>query len=57
MKTGTSIAGRDDMRLMSMVARDRFASFTDQELEDLYAFLTSLPDRPVAQDVFWRTVE
>ncbi len=57
MKTGTSLAGRDDMRLMSMVARDRFASFTDQELDDLYAFLTSLPDRPVPQDVVWRTFE
>ena len=35
MKTGTSLDGRDDIPLMSMIARDRFASFTDQELDDL----------------------
>ncbi len=57
MKTGTSLAGRDDLPLMSMVARDRFASFTDQELDDLYAFLSTLSARPVPQDVYWRTFE
>ncbi len=57
MKTGTSLDGRDQIPLMSMIARDRFGSFTDQELEDLYAFLTSLADRPVPEDVFWRSFD
>lgn len=53
MRTGMPIGGRD-LGLMAMVARDRFASFTEEEVDDLYAFLTSLPSRPVPEDVFWR---
>lgn len=53
MKTGVPIDGRD-LGLMGVVARDRFASFTEQELEDLYAFLGTLPGRPIPKGVFWR---
>lgn len=55
MKNGEASGGRTDMGLMTMVARDRFASFTDQELEDLYLFLQSLPKRPIPRNVFWRS--
>ncbi|MEQ9400221.1 MAG: c-type cytochrome [Longimicrobiales bacterium] len=54
MKEGVSASGRDDLGLMTTVARDRFASFTDEELRDLHAFLQSLPSRPKAEGVFWR---
>lgn len=53
MRTGVPIGGRD-LGLMAMVARDRFAYFTEQEVDDLYAFLTSLASRPIPEDVFWR---
>ena len=53
MRTGIPIGGRD-LGLMKVVAQDRFAHFTEQEVEDLYAFLRTLPNRPVASDVFWR---
>jgi len=53
MRTGVPIGGRD-LGLMATVARDRFAHFTKQEVEDLYAFLGTLARRPVPQDVFWR---
>ena len=39
---------------MTMVARDRFGSFTGEERSDLYAFLRTLVDRPVPTGVFWR---
>lgn len=53
MTTGVPIGGRD-LGLMAMVARDRFAHFTEQEMRDLYRFLRTLANRPVPQDVFWR---
>ena len=53
MRTGVPIEGRD-LGLMTVVARDRFAYFTEQEVEDLYGFLRTLVTRPVPQDVFWR---
>lgn len=43
MKTGTALGGRDNLPLMSMIARDRFAYLTDQELDDLLVFLRTLP--------------
>lgn len=46
---------RPSLGLMTVVARDRFAYFTPQERTELYAFLRSLPSRPVPQNVFWRT--
>ncbi|MDJ0652652.1 MAG: cytochrome c [Xanthomonadales bacterium] len=54
MQLGVGLGGRDDLNLMSMVAKDRFAYFTDQELEDLLAFLRTLPGKPIPQGVWWR---
>lgn len=41
MREGIAIGNRE-LRMMSPVARGRFAHFTDQELEDLYAFLSDM---------------
>ena len=53
MKTGVPIGGRD-LGLMTTVAQDRFAYFTERELQALYAFLQTLVTRPVPEGVFWR---
>lgn len=53
MRTGTPLDGRD-LGLMGVVARDRFAHFTAEEVSDLHSFLQSLPSRPIPEDVFWR---
>lgn len=53
MRTGVPKDGRD-LGLMAMVAKDRFAAFSDDERRDLYAYLQSLPSRPIATGVFWR---
>ncbi len=42
MATGVARDGRDSLGLMTIVAKDRFAFFTEQELKDLYAFLQTL---------------
>jgi hypothetical protein len=39
---------------MTMVAKDRFAHFTEQELIDLLAYLRTLPGRPIDRDAAWR---
>ena len=54
MKTGEAIGGRNDLELMSIVAKDRFAAFSDNELDDLLAYLRTLPGQPVDQDASWR---
>ena len=54
MKEGVAIGGRDSLRLMTMVARDRFAYFTEQEVVDLQAYLRTLVHEPVAKGVPWR---
>lgn len=54
MRKGISRVGRDDMPLMSMIARDRFAGWTEEEMDALYVFLRTLPGRKIPQDVFWR---
>ena len=54
MKTGEAIGGRSDLPLMSMVARDRFAYFTEDELADLLAYLRTLPGTPIDPDASWR---
>lgn len=41
MRTGKA-AGNRELRLMSGVARGRYAHWTDQEVEDLYAFLSAM---------------
>jgi cytochrome c553 len=54
MREGIAKGGRENLPLMSMVARDRFAAFTEQETSALYAFLTSLVNQPVQKNVHWR---
>jgi cytochrome c1 len=44
MREGIAIGDRE-LRMMSPVARGRFVHFTDQELEDLYAFLSDMSAR------------
>ena len=46
--------GRTELPLMSMVAKDRFAYFTEQELDDLLAYLRTLPGQPVDHEASWR---
>jgi mono/diheme cytochrome c family protein len=53
MREGIPLDGRD-LGLMAMVAKDRFADWTPGEVADLYAFLQTLPRRPVPTGVFWR---
>ncbi len=54
MQTGEAIGGRTDLGLMTMVAKDRFAAFTEQELEDLLAYLRTLPQQPIDHQASWR---
>jgi cytochrome c553 len=54
MKTGEATGGRTDLGLMTTVAKDRFAYFTDQELADLLAYLRTLPGTPIDADAAWR---
>ena len=42
MATGVARGGRDSLGLMTMVAKDRFAFFKEEELNNLYAFLQTL---------------
>lgn len=53
IKTGVGAAGRE-LGLMGLVAPDRFPYLTEQEIEDLYAYLSSLISEPPAAGVFWR---
>ena len=57
MKEGIGIGGRSDLGLMTLVATERFAAFTEQELLDLYAFLPTLAGTPVPQGVRWRRAD
>jgi cytochrome c1 len=41
MRSGKA-AGNRELRLMSGVARGRYAHWTDQEVDDLYAFLSAM---------------
>lgn len=54
--TGVSVSGRE-LDLMRLVAPDRFPDLTQQEIDDLYLYLTSLPDEPVDENVFWRPAD
>ena len=54
MAKGEGIGGRADLGLMTMVAQDRFAHFTEEELTDLLAFLRTLPEQPIDRDAAWR---
>jgi len=53
LHTGVAAGGRKLM-LMSLVAPDRFPDLSDDEVDDLYWFLTSLADEPAPGNVFWR---
>ena len=53
IETGVGAGGRR-LGLMSLVAPDRYPFLSEQEVDDLYAYLSSLVDEPVAEDVFWR---
>ena len=44
MRTGKATGDRE-IRLMSPVARERFSHWTDQEVDDLYAFFGALSER------------
>jgi len=48
MKTGLAL-GERELRMMSPVARSRFAYFTDEEVSDLYAFLSDMSARAIAE--------
>ena len=54
MERGEALGGRSDLGLMTMVARDRFAYFSEEELQDLLAYLRTLPGQPVDQGAAWR---
>jgi len=56
MKTGEAIGGRTDLGLMSIVAKDRFAHFTDEELADLLAYLRTLASQPIDKEASWRAL-
>ena len=45
MRTGKPVSGKE-LRLMSGVARGRFAHFTDREVAELYAYLKVRAERP-----------
>lgn len=53
IKTGIASGGRQ-LGLMSLVAPDRFPELSDREIDDLYVFLSSLPNEPVPENVPWR---
>jgi mono/diheme cytochrome c family protein len=54
LNEGRARDGRTDLGLMTMVAPDRFAYFTEQERRDLYAFLGTLAERSIPRGVPWR---
>ena len=54
MRTGAARNGRENLGLMTVVAKDRFAHFTEQELEDLLIYLRTLPAEPIDHDAPWR---
>ena len=45
MQYGEGVGGRNDLGLMTYVAKSRFAYFTEQELTDLYAYLKHLSEQ------------
>lgn len=54
MNRGEARDGRTDLGLMTLVAPDRFAYFTEPERRDLYGFLRTLAERPIPRGVSWR---
>ena len=54
LKEGIGLGDREDLGLMTEVARGQFMHFSEMEVEDLYLFLQTLKDYPIAEDVYWR---
>ena len=54
LREGIALGGRDELPLMSTVSRGRFVHFTDEEINDLYTFLRTLPSAPIPTEVDWR---
>ncbi len=54
LRQGAARDGRTDLGLMTTTARNRFVHLTEGEIDDLHAFLKTLPGRPVPPVVFWR---
>ncbi|GJL92929.1 cytochrome c [Hyphococcus sp.] len=53
IESGVAPGGRE-LGLMGLVAPDRFPELSDDEVDDLYAYLTALVDEPVPENVMWR---
>ncbi|MHA7873314.1 MAG: c-type cytochrome [Hyphococcus sp.] len=53
IKTGVGVGGRE-LGLMGLVAPDRFPDLTVEEIDALYAYLSSRAGEPVPEGVFWR---
>ncbi len=53
LETGVAPGGRE-LGLMALVAPDRFPALSETELDNLYAYLTSLSTEPIPADVPWR---
>jgi len=53
LTTGKGMGDRD-LGLMGLVAPDRFPDLSQQEIDDLYLYLSSLIEEPVTENVFWR---
>ena len=51
--TGIGLGGRE-LGLMGLVAPDRFPQLSEQEVADLYAYLSSLVREPAPADTAWR---
>jgi mono/diheme cytochrome c family protein len=51
--TGVAMGGRE-LGLMRLVAPDRFPELSEEEIDALYLYLTSLVEETPAEGVFWR---
>jgi len=57
MRDGIATGGRNELQLMSAVARDRFVHLTDDEVRNLYEFLGTLVKQPIPANVSWRQAD
>ncbi|GAB4532151.1 MAG: hypothetical protein Tsb0010_13280 [Parvularculaceae bacterium] len=53
IRTGVAIGGRE-LDLMGLVATERFAELSEEEVDSLYSYLFVLGDEPAPEGVFWR---
>lgn len=54
--TGKGLDGRS-LGIMELVAPDRFPHLTEEEIDALYTYLSSLYEQPVPENVFWRPAQ